>query len=57
MQREVDFFTYCPQCEFTSKNEQDEPCEECLFYPYNEDSKKPVNFKEKKEAPTNAQRQ
>lgn len=52
MQREVDFFTYCPLCEFSEKTEEKEPCDECLFYPYNTDSAKPVNFKEKKEHQT-----
>lgn len=57
MQRFVDFYQYCPQCVHADKNETEDPCEECLFYPVNTDSAKPVNFKEKKEVSVNAQRQ
>lgn len=43
---EVDFFTYCPQCKYKDKKGECEPCDECLTSPMNEDSAKPINFKE-----------
>lgn len=43
----VEFDKYCEKCRFKDKKESDEPCHECLIYPVNENSKKPVNFKEK----------
>lgn len=45
----VEFDKYCEKCRFKDKKESDEPCHECLIYPVNENSKKPVKFEEKKE--------
>jgi hypothetical protein len=45
----VDFEKYCKQCKFYNVNDKEgkEPCNSCLDEPVNENSKKPVNFKEK----------
>lgn len=37
---------WCPKCLYCKAPETEEPCNECLTYPINEDSTKPVNFKE-----------
>lgn len=45
--KEVFFDVYCPSCEHRKTNEQEEPCNECLTYFTNDNSHKPVNYKEK----------
>lgn len=45
---EVDFKTYCPLCVNRDLNEHQDPCNECLEYGTNENSTKPVLFKEQK---------
>ena len=47
MIKEVYFDQYCSKCLFEKKPEDEDPCNECLYNPGNEDSHKPVNFKEK----------
>ena len=47
--KEVLFGEFCPECEFVEKFENEEPCDECLEQFYNQDSHKPVKFKEKVE--------
>lgn len=49
LDRIVDFEKYCPLCKYSDQEEYKEPCDTCLTYPVNEDSRKPVEFKEKKE--------
>lgn len=44
---EVDFKKYCAKCVHRNLNEAQEPCNTCLDYPLNQDSTKPINFKEK----------
>ena len=46
MEKIVDFYLYCPTCAYFGKEEHEDPCNECLTYPTNEDSQKPVNYKE-----------
>lgn len=46
--KEVDFLKYCPECKYKNVDESEDPCDECLEYPTNAYSRKPVNFKEKK---------
>ena len=53
----VDFRKYCRTCKHRDAPETDEPCNECLEYPVNLYSRKPVNYvaadrkkKEKKNA-------
>ena len=45
-EKEVNFFEYCRKCEHYKVNAWDDPCDECLTNPVNEDSHKPINFKE-----------
>ena len=44
--KEVYFADYCHKCEYIHKNEDEEPCDECLNSPFNTDSHKPTYFKE-----------
>lgn len=46
--KEVYFFKYCDLCENKELEDKDEPCNECLTQGWNEDSHKPICFKEKK---------
>ena len=48
MNKEVRYDLYCKYCEFANQAAGDDPCNECLGTPSNEDSKVPVNFKKKK---------
>ena len=43
----VEYDKYCEKCKFKDTKETADPCHECLIYPTNIHSKKPVNFKEK----------
>ena len=42
----VRYDKYCDTCMFASVKETEDPCDECLNNPTNEDSRRPVNFKE-----------
>ena len=44
----VEFDKYCETCKFRDKNDKkgEEPCNDCLDNPINQDSRKPVNYKE-----------
>lgn len=44
----VDYETWCPKCKFFERDEVMEPCHNCLQNPVNEDSRKPVEWKEDK---------
>lgn len=43
----VEFEKWCDKCVYWPLKEDEEPCWECLTNPVNEDSHKPVKFKEK----------
>lgn len=43
-QKIVEFWEYCCQCKYSPLKQDQDPCNECLTNPVNEDSKKPVNF-------------
>lgn len=45
----VNFYQYCKECKYKDIPENDDPCEDCLTNPVNEDSHKPVFFEEKDE--------
>ena len=45
--KEVRFDQYCQNCKHHNKNEDEEPCDECLSNPTNLYSHKPINFEEK----------
>lgn len=44
--REVNFEKYCKTCENRKKDEKFDPCNDCLAEPMNENSEKPVYWKE-----------
>lgn len=44
----VNFYKYCNECLYKRVNPDDDPCNECLDAPVNEESYKPINFKEKR---------
>lgn len=43
----VYFDEYCKTCKYEKTDESDDICNDCLDEPVNEDSHKPVNWKEK----------
>lgn len=47
--KEVFYNEYCPTCKFedVEENDPEGPCCDCLDCPVNQDSHKPVNWKEK----------
>ena len=44
---EVDFKKYCNECKYKELKSDEDPCHDCLNHPYNFDSRKPWEFKEK----------
>ena len=48
--KEVYFNKYCETCKFKDTKEEDEPCDECLTYPVNTHSHKPINYEKKETA-------
>lgn len=44
--KEVRFDQYCPSCVHYQKSEAEDPCYECLDQGWNDDSRKPINYKE-----------
>lgn len=48
--REVDFESYCPKCKYRLYPEESDICTKCLAEPMNQETKKPVNFKEDNKA-------
>lgn len=51
-EKEVYFAQYCPRCTYKELEETADPCDECLAQPVNEDSHKPLFFKEAKKTST-----
>lgn len=45
--KEVEFDKYCPYCAHVNEFDGDDPCDECLANPVNQNSHKPINYKEK----------
>lgn len=43
--KEVYFYLYCVTCAYKNNDAGEDPCDECLRNPYNEDSHKPINYK------------
>ncbi len=43
---EVYFHEYCKTCKYEKLSESEDPCNECLEYPMNAYSHKPVNWEE-----------
>jgi hypothetical protein len=44
--KEVIFHEYCPKCQYWARGEHEDPCEDCIAQPWNENSHKPIGFKE-----------
>ena len=42
--KEAWFWMYCKHCKNSGIKDDEDPCDECLGQPYNEDSHKPVNY-------------
>jgi len=42
----VEFEKWCAKCAYKNKKEEEDPCWDCLVTPVNEDSHKPVMFKD-----------
>ena len=40
----VKFHDWCLKCKYAENLEDQPPCDDCLSWPVNEDSHKPVNF-------------
>ena len=47
--KEVDFKKYCPLCKYSDLNGFENPCDDCLTWPVNFGTSKPMNFREKEE--------
>jgi hypothetical protein len=47
MEKIVKYDEYCDKCKHKDIPEDEDPCNECLTEPVNEDSRKPINYKEK----------
>ncbi len=48
-EKEVYFYKYCPLCKYKDEDDKSldsEKCSECLSYPSNTYSHKPINFEE-----------
>ena len=46
--KQVHFNEYCHTCKYANKNEDEDPCDECLAHPVNLYSHKTVNWEVKK---------
>lgn len=42
----VDYFNYCRKCKHWNDGKETEPCNECLTYPTNIDTRRPRFFEE-----------
>lgn len=42
--KEVDFYSYCPQCKYYKLDDWEDPCDLCLENPSNTHSRKPVFY-------------
>lgn len=45
--KEVDFETFCKTCKYEKADAVSDPCNECLAQGWNEDSRKPICYKER----------
>lgn len=45
--KEVYYLDYCRKCKYSDLSEFKDPCNACLTTPFNYDSHKPINYKEK----------
>lgn len=42
--KEVDFHEYCAKCKYRFREETEDPCNDCLDHPVNQNSKKPILY-------------
>lgn len=49
LQKLVKFEKYCKRCVYKDLPDSEDPCDQCMCYPANGDSHKPVFFKDKEE--------
>ena len=47
--KEVYYHIWCEKCKYANLDEAEDPCNDCLNEPSNEDSHKPVYFEEKED--------
>lgn len=48
-QNKIVFFEqYCPRCKYEDREENEDPCWDCLDCPINQDTHRPVKFEEAK---------
>lgn len=50
-EHEVHFDIYCPRCLDWGTSEWKEPCDRCLSTPVNEDSRRPLYFRQDPDKP------
>ena len=43
----VEYEVYCASCEHAESDPAEDPCDECLGVPARENTRKPINYKEK----------
>lgn len=53
-EKEVRFDIYCEKCKYKDKAENEDPCWDCLVETVNQNSHKPVYFKENGNENTNS---
>lgn len=46
MNKHIVHFEHCNTCKYMKRKEIDDPCDECLNNPINEDTRYPINYKE-----------
>lgn len=50
IEKEVYFDQYCPSCKHREKGEEEDPCHNCLMYPMQSYSHKPINYDKDEES-------
>lgn len=45
--KEVRYELYCKDCEYEKLNDYEDPCNECMEWPYREGTEVPFKFKKK----------
>lgn len=45
--KEVDFEKWCKTCKYEKREEEEDPCWDCLDQPWRENSTKPIEWEEK----------
>jgi hypothetical protein len=45
--KHVNYDKYCEKCKYFKQPDYEDPCDECMDNPVNQDSYKPIKFEEK----------